>query len=118
METLNKSQAIDIINQKSSSNLKNTNTIFSNINSAIDVWWLEPSNERFKTGFNFILNYPDSSKLFYFHLPSNTIDNPKKLFYQRTDSDYSKIYIPKSEFKFVDKKGFDFGKFLVGTINY
>ena len=118
METIKKSQALDIINSKAGSNLTGGDTLFSNINSAVDVWWLEPLNDKFKTGFHFILNYPDSRSLFHFYVPPQKISNPKELFYQRNDSDYSKIYIPKSGTKFVDKKGVDFGKFLVETIKY
>jgi len=117
-ETLNKSRAIAIVNERSGSRLSNSNTLFSNINSAVDVWWLEPYNEKFKPGFNFILNYPENRALFHFYLPPNTIEDPVLSFYQRNDSDYSKIYIPKSTSKFIDKKGFDFGKYLVREIKY
>lgn len=116
--TLNKSAAIDIINKKSGSKLNNANTLFSNINSAVDVWWLEPNNEKFKTGFDFLLNYPDNRTLFHFNIPGNIILKPRDLFYQRQDSDYSKIFIPKSESEFLDKKGFNFNKYLAGRFTY
>lgn len=117
-KTLNKSAAIDIINKNSGTTLNNTNTLFSNINSAIDVWWLEPSNDKFTVGFNFILNFPDTNTLYHFYMPPGIINKPEELFYQRNDSDYSKIYIPKSVNSFIDKKGFDFGKFLINIVKH
>jgi hypothetical protein len=116
--TLNKSDAIQLTNKHAGTNLNNANTLFSNINAAVDVWWLEPHNERFKSGFDFLLNYPDTKTLFYFHMKPGIITNPTGTFYQRGDSDYSKIFIPKSAIKFIDKKGFDFGKYLVREIKY
>lgn len=117
-QTLNKSQALSIVNNSLKSNLKNINTLFANINSAVDHWWLQPSNEKFKTGFNFILNHSEKNTLYYFNFPANTVLDPQEIFYQRNDMDSSTIYIGKSETKFVDKKGYDFSKYLIEQIRY
>src|SRR5437868_2288945 len=115
---MNKTTAIHLVNEKTGNHLQYGTTLFSNINSAVDTWWLEPLNDKFKTDLFFILNHPDTKSLFLFHLPPNVITDPKRLFYQRNDSDYSKIFIEKSTAKFVDRKGFDIGKYKVDTIAY
>lgn len=117
-DTLNKTEAIKIINKQTQTQVNNSNTLFSNINAAVDVWWLEPNNEKFKTGFNFLLNSTDDRILYHFYLPANIVTNPKLIFYQRGDSDYSKIFIPKSTNSFLDNKGFDFKKYLIERVSY
>jgi hypothetical protein len=118
-QQMNKTKAINILYNKNQPNrLTNDNTIFSNINAAKDVWWLEPNNEKFKNDLHFILNNPDNNTLYHFFLPSNSIINPERKFQQRKDKNASKIYIDKSKTKFISDKGFDFGKFLIDSKEY
>ena len=114
---MNKSNAINLLN-KSGLNLDYKNTIFSNPNSKINVWWLDPHNDKFKNDINFVLNYPKTKTLYHFLIKSNEIQNPETFFEQRNDREASKLIIEISESEFVDKKGFDFKKYLVNEIMY
>ena len=119
---MNKSKAIQLARSANLASLTNSNTIFSNINSAQDVWWLEPENKKFENDLYIVLNNDKSSTLYIFKLAANTIKNPETNFIQRNDNirtNCSKIYIPVSRIKFADKKnGFDISKFLVQEIAY
>lgn len=118
---MNKSKAINLAKSKSLTSIDHSNTLFSNINSAQDVWWLEPSNTRFNSDLYFILNNEKTQTLYIFKLPANTIRNASSHFHQRNDrvkTNASDIYIPVSGFKFCDKKGFDFTKYLIEKIEY
>lgn len=118
---MNKSKAIDIARSKSLTSIDHSNTLFSNINAAQDVWWLEPSNIRFQSVLYFILNNDKTQTLYIFRLPANTIKNANSHFHQRNDrvkTNASDIYIPVSGIKFCDKKGFDFSKYLIEKIEY
>lgn len=119
-EQMNKSKAVKVAATKITS-LLSSNTIFSNINAAKDMWWLEPSNDKFKNKLHIILNNDNTQQLYIFQIPANTISNPASYFIQRNDrfrSNCSDIYIVVSSSKFVDKKGFDFSKYLIETIEY
>lgn len=120
-ESMNKSKAIDIINKKSVIKLTSADTIFSNINAAKDVWWLELPNERFQNDLYFLLYNHKTETFFIFHFPANAIVKPENYFYQRNDrvkENCSKIYISVSSNKFIESKGFDFTKFLVESVDY
>ena len=85
-EDLTKSEAIDLINGKNkSTNLNNSNTIYSNVNKGKNVWWFEPDNSRFNDDFHLLLNDAKRKILYYFFIPKNEITNPKVIFYQRKD---------------------------------
>lgn len=113
---MNKSEAINHIRNKISIDLNNNNTIFSNPGSSLDLWWLEPSNDKFKTGFYFILHNAKKRKLLLFKVPKGAID--KSAFRQREEKGVSQIIIPISDTKFYDKRGFYFNSFLINEIGY
>jgi len=102
---MKKSEAIDCINKKIRIDLNNQNTIFSNPGSSIDLWWLEPANDKLKTGFYFILNNANTKKLLLFKIPKDEIK--KSQFRQREDINKSQIIIPISETSYIDRKGFN-----------
>ena len=114
---MNKNSAIELLNSNSLL-LDYKNTIFSNPNSKINVWWLEPHNDKFKKDLNIVLNYPNTKTLYHFLIKSNEILNPQILFEQRNDRQASKLLIEISEREFKDKKGFDFKKYLMNEIKY
>jgi hypothetical protein len=118
---MNKSKAMKIAYSKNLTSLTNSNTIFSNIILALDSWWLQPFNDKFKSDLYIILNDNRTNKLYIFKMSANTITNPSSHFKQRNDkfrSNCSDIYIPLSSSKFVDKNGFDFTSFLTDRIEY
>ena len=118
---MNKSKAMNIINEKNISSLINSNTIFSNVITRLDSWWLQPENDKFKNDLHIILNDYKASKFYIFKLFANTITNPANHFKQRNDkyrADCSDIYIPLSGIKFAEKNGFDFSTYLIEKINY
>lgn len=115
---INKSLAIQLINDKSNLSLDNQNSIFSNQNNSVNVWWLEPSNIKFDSEMNIILNDSNDSVLYHFKIPANLIANPEILFEQRKERKASKIIIPISKTEFKDKKGFDFKPYLIDKHNY
>ena len=120
-DQMNKSKAIKIARTSNLTSLTNSNTIFSNINAAQGIWWLEPNNDKFKSDLHIILNNDRDQKLHIFKIPANIISDPTIHFIQRNDSfrtNCSDIYIPVSLTKFVDKKGFGFTKYLIETIEY
>ncbi|MEO6540668.1 MAG: hypothetical protein ABIN74_06755 [Ferruginibacter sp.] len=113
---MNKKDAINYINSKIGASLNNKNTIFSNPGSSLDLWWLEPNNEKFNEGFYFILNNTDIKKLMLFQIPKNTIN--KSVFRQRKEKGVSQIIIPISNKEFIDRWGFNFAPFLQNEISY
>jgi hypothetical protein len=118
---MNKSKAISLSRSDSNFSITHANSIFSNINSAKDVWWLEPNNKKFQIDLFLILNNHRDNRLFLFKLPSNTIVNPADRFIQRNDAvktNCSKIYIEVSETKFEQKNVFDFTPYLIKQIRY
>jgi hypothetical protein len=119
-QKMNKAKAIELARTKSLTTLSHSNTIFSNINAAKDVWWLEPDNNKFASNLNIILNNDRVQTIYIFKLPANTIRNPAQYFIQRNDDvkvNCSKIYIPVSGIKFSDKE-FDFTPYLIEKIEY
>jgi hypothetical protein len=119
--SMNKTKALQIGKKTFLTYLNNTNTIFSNINHAQNVWWLEPKNKKFQLDLYFILNDDKSKTLYFFSVPAGSIKDPETHFRQRNDQikkGYSVIYIPLSASKFVEKNGFDFTSFLVEKMEY
>jgi hypothetical protein len=119
---LSKSEAISVLNKKLSLNLKNSNTIYSNINASKPEWWFEPENSRFNNDFNLLLNNHNNRILYHFFIKSGTIKEPEKLFYQRNDKhkqNKSTIYIRVTDSNFADKAhGFQFKEYLINEIKY
>ena len=74
---MNKSKAIEFINNEKDGSLTAKNTIYSSQNAAIDVWWLEPKNLKFSSELNFVLNNANSNTLYQFCLPPDAILNPE-----------------------------------------
>src|SRR5947209_19554660 len=106
-----KSEAISLINKKLRVDLNYRNTIFSNPGLSLELWWLEPANEKFKTGFYFILHDTNRKKLLLFKVPGNAVG--KSQFRQRGEKGASQIIIPISDKEFIDRKGFNFTRFLI-----
>ncbi len=115
---MNKSKALELITNKVDFVLDTKSVVYSNVNSAIDVWWLEPANDKFKNGFHIILNNSNEQKLFLFKIPGNAIGSPENVFEQRSDRVASKIIIKVSDVDYKDKKGFKFSPYLIKTIEY
>jgi len=115
---LSKENAIRIINKKLSLSIDGSNTIFSNINNAVQVWWFEPPNDRFKNNFHLILNDHYKKKLYYFFIKNNSITEPENTFRQKTVNK-SQIIINVGDDNFQDVKcGFKFKKYLKDVIDY
>lgn len=118
---MNKSKAMKIAYANNLTSLTNSNTIFSNIISNLDSWWLQPHNDKFKSDLYIILNDSRLKKLYIFKLPANTITNPSWHFKQRNDryrTNCSDIYIATSGATFQDKDSYNFSRFLIGNIDY
>jgi len=118
---MNKSKAMSLASKKLTT-LTNSNTIFSNIITAQDGWWLQPHNDKFQTTLHIILNDDRANKLYVFRIPANTITDASLYFKQRNDrfrTNCSDINIPLSGTKFREKKNeFDFTPFLEEEIRY
>jgi hypothetical protein len=117
---MNKSKAIQLIKSKHPA-VNNNNTSYSNIIPALESWWFQISNDKFKSDFYFVLHNDKSKQLFVLKVPANTIKEPETYFNQRNDKyrkDTSNIYIPTSGTSFKEKNGFDFTSFLMENISY
>lgn len=115
---MNKNKALDLLNKHKTLNLDYKNTLFSNPNSKVNVWWLEPHNDKFKSDLNIVLNHSETNTLYHFFIKANEIQNSKDLFEQRNDKEASKFLIPISEKEFKEKQGFDFKRFLTNELKY
>lgn len=115
---MNKSKALEFIRDKVDVVLDNNNVVYSNVNNTVNVWWLEPNNDKFKSGFYIILNNSNGKKLFLFRIPNMAVVSPELVFEQRSDKEASKVIIPVSISDFRDKNGFSFNPFLIQTIDY
>ncbi len=119
---MNKSKALQLTYSKGLTKLNNSNTIFSNIITNLDAWWLQPYNDKFMSLLHIILNDNRVNKLFVFKLPAGTINDPSKYFKQRNDSyktNCSDIIIPTTGKKFLTKiSDFDLTPYLIETIEY
>src|SRR5687768_14880847 len=113
---MTKSEAIEFAANETKISLNSRNTIFANIGKHKDSWWLEPSNKKLKTGFYYILNDENNNRLLLFKIPPSLLKESQ--FRQREEKGVSQIIIPISNSKYVDRKGFDFTKFLMNEIKY
>jgi hypothetical protein len=115
---LGKSEAIYIVNSKLRQNLTSTNTIYSNINSSKSVWWFDPNNKKFLDDLYLLLNN-ENRKLHVFYIPSNSINEPDKVFRQRGDKGASHIEIWTTDLNYSDclLKKISFIKFKIADID-
>lgn len=113
---MNKSEAIDHIIKEIKIDVNKKNTIFANPGRHKDSWWLEPANDKFKSGFYFILNDMNNKKLLLFRIPKDTVN--KALFRQREEKGVSQIIIPISNTDFTDRRGFKFTQYLINELDY
>jgi hypothetical protein len=112
--TIHKSEAIYLLNEKHNLYLNNNNTTFSNINNTQPIYWFDPMNDRFNIDFNLVLYNNIEKVIYYFFIPVGEISEPEKIFYQRPDKEnisQIKININDEEFKDI-LKGFIFKKYL------
>ncbi len=107
---MTKTEAIEFVTHQTKLNLNSRNTIFANIGKHKDSWWLEPANEKLKTGFYFILNDENNNRFLLFKIAPNSLNESD--FRQRDDKGVTQIIIPISNSKYADRKGFDFTKLL------
>jgi hypothetical protein len=116
----NKKKAIETANKNGFGEVIGNNSIFANVNSAVNVWWLEPDNSKFLEDMYLLLSNMDTKELFILKIPAGTINNPETIFRQRTDSNKSKSSIEivvATNNEFIDRKsGFDFSPFFEKTI--
>ena len=110
---MNKGIALQLADKYFPNEINFSNSVYSNQNNVKDVWWLEPSFDKFNHDFFMLLNKPKENKLLIFKIPNGTIDNPKVIFNQRNDKNASKIIIPISDSAYVDSTGYDFTSYLV-----
>jgi len=115
---MNKGKALEFVKERSSIGMNFNNVIYSNVNSAIDVWWMEPSYDKFKQKIYIILNHSNEGRFFLFELPANTIKSPDLVFDQRKDKGAAKLIIKVSTTDFIDKNGFNLNPFLIGNFDY
>jgi hypothetical protein len=113
---MEKSNAIELINNKTKLGLIYGNTRFANVGKHKDSWWLEPTEESLKSGFFMVLNDEIRDRLLLFKVPPNTLKSTD--FRYREDIEAAQIIIPISQSKYVDRKGFDFTKYLIKVIEY
>ncbi|GMO36253.1 MAG: hypothetical protein Ta2B_16320 [Termitinemataceae bacterium] len=120
LKSSNKNEAIDIVNKKLKLNIANKNTIFSNINKTVDVWWFEISNTKFNNDLYILLNNAKTKSMYCFLVPKGAITNPQNVFYQRKDkTNKSHIEVLVDNKVFMDRKGgFLFTQYLIKEINY
>ncbi len=113
---MKKSDAIYYINKQIKINLNSRNTVFANVGKHKDSWWLEPANNKLKSGFYFILNDVNNKKFLLFGIPKDAIS--KSEFRQREEKGVSQIIIPISNTEYVDRRGCNFNRFLINQIDY
>ena len=113
---MKKHEALRYINHSVGMDINSHNTVFANVGKHKDSWWLEPSNEKFETGFYFILNDEANKRFLLFKVPGGAIN--KSRFRQRDEKGVPQIIIPISGTNYVDRRGFSFNQFLIKTIQY
>ena len=83
---MNKRQATRKVNAHLNSVvLDNDNTIFSNINAAKPVWWINIPLEKFKKEINILLAKKKEGSLIWLKIKADTFLNPEKVFRIRND---------------------------------
>jgi hypothetical protein len=118
----NKEKAIEIAGKNGLSGITMNNSVFANVNKAVNVWWLEPDNRKFSEDLYFLLLNTNAKKLSILKIPADKIANPETTFRQRTVSGKSKSSIEISvdaDNHFIDRKSsnFDFSPFLEKTLD-
>jgi hypothetical protein len=80
---MNKNQAITLINKSHEHiSLTGTNTHWANLSvyGGKDGWWLNVPFNKFEKNLYFILNNDLSGQMFFVHIPSGSISEPKAIF--------------------------------------
>jgi hypothetical protein len=121
---MNKKKAIEIANKEGFVATTTSNSIFANVNSSVNVWWLEPNNQKFNNDLYFLLNnnkeFP--SELSILKIPAGTIKSPETILRQRIVNEKTKSSIEivvNKDNHFIDRKSdFDFSTYWVNTINF
>jgi hypothetical protein len=117
---MDKKQLIGYINKHYQGGLNHSNTAFSNINKAKEVWWFNIHVSKFAEDVNLLLN--STKQVYWVHLPKGfTKGNPFKI---REDKNAVDLEISADRtYKFLkDVKsggiGFDFSGFVKEQIGY
>jgi hypothetical protein len=121
IKTMNsKKKAIETANKNGFGEITGSNSIFANVNSAVNVWWLEPDNQKFSEDLYLLLSHTDTNELFILKIPANIINDPETIFRQRIVSNKMKSSIEivvDTHNKFIDRRsGFDFSRFFEKTV--
>jgi hypothetical protein len=117
----NKKKTIEAARQNGFNEINVNNSIFANVNSAVNVWWLEPDNQKFSEDLYLLLSDTSTKKIFILKIPADKINNPETIFRQRTVHGKTKSSIEiivDTNNRFIDRKSdsFDFSPFWEKTI--
>ena len=118
LEHCTKKLAIQIVSDHlPNHNVTHNNSVFSNINIAKPVWWIDPANKKFEQDLFLIFNN-SNIELIVFFIPSNSFTFPQKLFRQRNEKNCSHIEIATRdpEYKDLLKSKTSFLPFLLTRI--
>jgi hypothetical protein len=118
-----KKNGIEIAVKNGFRGITGNNSIFANVNNAVNVWWLEPDNRKFSEDLYFLLSNANTKKLSILKIPAGTISSPATTFRQRTVHGKAKSSIEivvDANNHFVDRKlsNFDFSPFLEKTLGF
>ena len=119
LEHCTKEMAIPIVSDHLPNyNVTHNNSVFSNINVAKPVWWIDPANKKFSQDLFFIFNNSDI-ELIVFLIPSNYFAFPQNIFRQRKEKDCSHIEVATRdpEYKDLLKSKISFLPFLLTRIS-
>jgi len=121
---LGKMESIRFINEKLSSNINGSNSLYSSINARVSQWSFTIDNSNFNNDLYFIMEDQNDKKLYCFYLKKDTIKNPENIFNQRNDDsrkNASIIIIPKNDKNFTNncqKKDFQFINYKILEMSY
>jgi hypothetical protein len=119
--SLKKQQAICLANTKLKLALNQSNTVFSNINAAKPVWWLDIANHKFNKDLSLLLNDEAQRILHYFYIPAGSIANPTNCFRQRIDKgsiSHIEIYVTDNSYDDCLKKIISFKQYFQSRLTY
>ena len=114
--TMNKEEAINLVNQKFNLKLNKGNTNWSNITSN-GVWWIEPHLDKIKNDWFLILHNNILQKIHVFEIPQNhTVFNRFKI---RNDTPRYALEFNVNDDKFIEKnKDIDFKTYHKFSFEY
>ena len=102
LEHCTKEMAIQIVSDHLPNyNVTHDNSVFSNINVAKPVWWIDPANKKFEQDLFLIFNN-SNIELIVFFIPSNSFTFPQKIFRQRNEKNCSHIEIATRDLEYKD----------------